>query len=199
MFLDKPDQHELRQGDVIEGLYYSTLQSTRLLLLGEIDRARQADNSDGVPLLAVAGAKGMMTAQVRVYTAPFIIVSQCCDLMLRQDNAGQTISPRFLAALLRPVAAMAGRHQIEMLEKLRANTLESFSNAYYIPKYSPLADEYVADFTWLLTIPPDDYRLALDGKILQMADIERVKFKLKLAHFFGRATDEERTAGIYPI
>jgi hypothetical protein len=52
------------------------------------------------------------------------------------------------------------------------------------------------DSTQIPLVPGTEYQDLLRRKTLQLLDRERVKFKIKLAGFLGRLTDEEVTAGL---
>lgn len=54
----------------------------------------------------------------------------------------------------------------------------------------------MVDFSQISSIPGSEYSNLISRKVLQLLDSERVKFKIKLAAYVGRLTDEEATAGL---
>jgi hypothetical protein len=53
----------------------------------------------------------------------------------------------------------------------------------------------VVDFRQISSYPSSELEFFLRNKALQMGDRERVKFKIKLAAYLARLTQEEESAG----
>ena len=78
------------------------------------------------------------------------------------------------------------------------NTDDSgYIDYFYLPPDAAVAGtEWVVDFSQVTSLPGVDYQHLLRRKVLQLKDRERVKFKIKLAVFLGRLTDEEHELGL---
>ena len=75
-----------------------------------------------------------------------------------------------------------------------------YLNSFYLETLSPLSDNHAwVDFNRMVSIPISNYKRALNGKVLQMTDSMRVRFKTKLGLHLGRPTEEEKAAGLYPV
>ena len=69
---------------------------------------------------------------------------------------------------------------------------QSYKNYFYVGSSNGMGDvELMADFTQLACVPASEYPAIMKSKILQMKDVERMKFKLKLGFFLAKPTDEE--------
>jgi len=196
MFIETPNSEELRQGDIIEGLYYPSINCENIRLIGESTNQSSSENTE-LSLTAVSEKKEgftFLTAQIKVFRGFVIILSQCCDLALRN---GKLEVPAFVIAPLVDISYPI-RTKPENLYKLQENSLKSFVNLFYIPRQEPLQQEYMVDFNRVTSLPRAEFKFALSKKVLQMTDEARVQFKLKLASHFGRPTQEEISANLYP-
>ena len=90
------------------------------------------------------------------------------------------------------------RKNPEYLAKLQQNSRESYMNLFYIPQTPPLPQEYLVDFSMVVSIPRSEFNFALTKKLLQMNNVSRIQFKLKLGGHFGRPTQEELDTNLYP-
>jgi len=192
MFLTEPNPNELRQGDVIRGLFFPFMKSDSLQILSSVDSTGQIR----VAFKDKKYGKQLMQALVGVISDFSIVISQCCDI---QVNEGQTLpaAPAFVIAPLfripSNIAQDAGK-----LEKFRNNG-KDYANLFSLLIVPPLTDEHaMVDFSRLVSIPVTEYPNAIKGKVLQMTDVDRVRFKTKVAAHFGRPTEEEKGAGLYP-
>jgi hypothetical protein len=197
MFLDAPDKTELRQGDVVYGLYFPLVKSEDIVVLGKptIPLTVPGQETTLSPVIAAKGEnKDAVLVQMYARQGYSIVLSQCCDLALREG--GKMNSPAFVVAPLAEVPYLI-RSNNEKLELLKQNRLEHFTSLFYLPFTSPLPSEMVVDFSRMASIDNKDYSHALAGKSLQMTDESRVTFKTKLASHFGRPTEEELKAHLF--
>lgn len=203
MFVEKIDNNELRQGDIIQGLFYPELNCSDLNLIGNpygnLTNINSNDPYQG-NLVALTDNKkkeglNVFTAQIKVYYGFFILISQCCDIAKRAD--GKPGVPAFVVSPLIEVPYLI-RQDTKKLSDLQANNQGSFINLFYIYQYQLLSQDYVVDFNRVVALPRSQYEFALSRKVLQMTDINRVRFKLKLGSHFARPTQEELTDKIYP-
>lgn len=90
----------------------------------------------------------------------------------------------------------------EKLTSLRLNAdprgaIPGFIDYFHIASHSRLSGvEWMVDFSQVTSLPNSQFPEILSRKILQMEDLDRVKFKIKLAAYQSRITDEEATAGL---
>lgn len=127
-----------------------------------------------------------------------MVVSQCCDLALRN---GKFTNLTFRVTPLRFAGPQAQNSQNEAADgdRLRKNRqLQEQVGRYCVPQTAPRPSDCWVDFGFISTVSGQDYDRALSARVLQMAEIDRIYFKTKLGHFFARATDEEVGAGLYP-
>ncbi len=197
MFLDAPYKNELRQGDVIYGLYFPLVNSADILVLGRPTTPTIIPGQE-TTLSPVIGARGenkdAVLVQMYARQGYSIILSQCCDLALREG--GKMNSPAFVVAPLADVPYSI-RTNDDRLELLKQNSLEHFTSLFYLPCTAPLSSEMAVDFSRMASIANKDYSHAIAGKLLQMTDESRVKLKTKLAGHFGRPTEAELATNLF--
>lgn len=95
MFTATPNRDELRQGDIIQGLYYPLMKCEQLRLIGE-PADPVAPVGELFSLSAVAEKKSgvnWFTAQIQVSRGYYIVLSQCCDL---ERHNGKLDAPAFV-------------------------------------------------------------------------------------------------------
>jgi len=196
MFTEEPNEKQLRQGDVIAGLYYPLMNCKDLNIIGTA-KGEEPFQSSNFQLTAVSEEKNgftQLTAQVKVLRVFAVVISQCCDLEMRSSKL--TI-PAFAVTPLTPVPYQINSSP-EKLATLQENSLESFINLFYVLRHDPLKADHVVDFNRIISLPKAEYEFALSQKVLQMTDKARVQFKMKLSSHFGRPTQEEISANLYP-
>lgn len=192
MFLTEPNLNQLRQGDVIRGLFFPFMKSDTLQILSSVDEIGQTH----VTFKDKKYGKQLMQALVGVFADFSIVMSQCCDV---QVTDGQTVpaAPAFVIAPLFRIPVDIARDSVK-LTKFRHNG-KDYANLFSLAIVPPLTDDHaLVDFSRLVSIPSSEYPRAIKGKVLQMTDASRVRFKTKLGAHFGRPTTEERIAGLYP-
>jgi hypothetical protein len=201
MFVPVADEKCLRQGDILDGVLFPRLASSEISLLGKLPlNATQV----AVPNLSANTTShrddhGWLHAQIPARLSFCAVVSHCCDLELRN---GRMTMPSFVVARLIPVPKSILEDE-QRLASLRANKDPrngrdpGYLNFFHIANNPNLDNkEWVVDYNQTVSIPGREFEAALQRKILEMDDVVRVKFKLKLAVCFARLTAEEREAGL---
>jgi hypothetical protein len=89
----------------------------------------------------------------------------------------------------------------QKLSSLRANkdprnqNDPGYLDYFYLQPHVAIENmEWVVDFAQIAPVPATEYQQLLQRKVLQLVDRERVKFKIKLAAYLARLTDEEVVA-----
>jgi len=68
---------------------------------------------------------------------------------------------------------------------------------FYLEPHEMIGGEgCVVDFSQTTSISGSEYQSLIRRRVLQLSDRDRVKFKIKLAAFLGRLTDDEFKAGL---
>jgi hypothetical protein len=68
---------------------------------------------------------------------------------------------------------------------------------FHLPAHEGIGGvEWAVDFSQIVFLPGVEYQYLLRRKVLQLLDRERVKFKIKLAAYLSRLTDEEHELGL---
>jgi hypothetical protein len=206
MFVDEPDKSELRQGDIIKGLFYPLVDLDAIRLIGEPapdSFAVSSDDSEASSVVRPFALNPVATkkdgfelyeAQLKVFRGNFIVLSQCCDLALNEKGKHEAhafvLSP--LINIPYPV-----QQDPEKLAALIANTFEHYVNFFFISQKPPLQQDYAVDFGRLVSVVRAAYPHILKNKVLQMTDEHRMRLKIKFGSHFGRPTKEEIESGIY--
>jgi hypothetical protein len=189
MFVDQANNTVLRQGDILQGLYYPLMVCRDLPLIGTSTDPVSVEE----PLSLLARSKSKhsvdwLDAQLQVCRVLAIVLSQCCDLELRNEKL--QINSFIVSPLLKLEYQITS--DPERYETFKRNPISDYVNWFYLPHRPPLIDERMVDFNRLVSIPRAEYGLALRGKILQMTDEARVRLKVKLSQHFGRPLPEEQ-------
>src|SRR5262249_53342336 len=108
----------------------------------------------------------------------------------------------FTVARLVPVkqSIIADRNK---LTSLRANkdprsTEPGFIDYFYISAQPQIDDkEWMVDFSQIVSLPKSEFPAILQQKVLQMDNRSRVKFKIKIAAYLSRITDEEEQENVH--
>jgi hypothetical protein len=196
MFMPELNRNELRQGDIIYGLYYPSMKCETLGLVGRV-ASPSTPVTESLSLSAVTEKSygiEWMSAQVQVFRGFSIILSQCCDLERRN---GKLNYPAFVISPLQDIPYPI-RTYPERLVDFQENSLGKYINNFYILQSPPLPQAYQVDFSMVVSVPRSEFDFALTGKVLQMTDEARVRFKLKLGQHFSRPTQDEIDTGLYP-
>ena len=194
-FLGEVDATQLRQGDLVRGVFRLRPRCSSLQVLGEL----APDPSDG-PMAGTFALVKPTNSLYKVLTpaspGPCIILSQCCDLQPRDGSGRSLVYPPVTLAPVTNLPGDLSRHP-ERLDALTENRSGDFQGLYYLGCLPKGDAAKVVDFRLAFSLPAADYRWLLDRKVSQMTDPERVRFKRKLAEFFGRPTQEERDSGLW--
>jgi len=193
MFISTPDTTALRQGDIINNVLFPHLRISDLTLLGK-QIASEPISLDGFKLSGSIDNKKYVSGMIKLQVTSAIIISQCCDVQL---NNGKLEVPNFVLAPLDLVKSYPSFKVTADLEILKKNELGRFTNLFYLDPTPPISEQSVVNFNRTFCLQKEDYEIVLSRKVLQMTDESRVKFKLKLAHHFGRPTDDEIERKLY--
>lgn len=196
MFIESADRTTLRQGDIVSGVHFPL---SRMDALPKVVGTYARGGGQHVDLKAVTeqiGKSFWLLAQMHAVVSFCAVLSQDCDVVAKQDPPPRT----FLLCRLIPVPE-AIRRKESLYQALEQNLdpyggQRPFYQLFYIGKHAGLDEEYVADYGQVMTVIWKDYSAVLRNKILQMDDLNRAKFRVKAGAHFGRATDEEKTAGL---
>jgi hypothetical protein len=195
------DRRSLRQGDILTAVVFPIIDA-ETVVLGKLDS--QVNIEAPHPRIVVLprehrGNSDCLTLQIKARLSSCSVVSHCCELELRH---GKCFLPMISLARIIPVKeSIIGDPQ--KINSLRANKdPRSQTDLGYIDYFwlQPAATigrgEFLVDFSQITAIPATEYSTLLQRKTLQLEDRERVRFKIKLAAFLGRLTDEEFSAGL---
>lgn len=195
------DRTSLRQGDVLVGIPFPIMDA-ELAVLGRID-GETGIQSPHPRIVTIPrehrSQNDCFTVQVKARIANCAVVAHCCELELRN---GRCLLPMISVARIIPVkASIAG--DAARLESLRANkdprnTQDpGFIDYFYLQPSALLGDiDCVVDLSQIAPVPSSEYPTLLRRKALQLQNTDRIKFKIKLAAFLTRLTDEEAAAGL---
>jgi hypothetical protein len=190
----------LRQGDILDAVPFPIIEADAAIL-GKID-----DDGIVVPHPRIVtiprehrAQQDCFTMQIKTRLSPVAVISHCCELELR---SGKCLLPMITVARIVPVKpSIIGNAQ--KLASLRGNKDPrkrpdpGYLDYFHLESHESLGGiETLVDFSQISSIPGSEYSALLKRKVLQLADRERVKFKIKLAAYIGRLTDEEDAANL---
>ncbi len=195
------DRKCLRQGDILDAVPFPIFE-VESAVLGRIDHETgiQIPHPKIVPIPREhRSRRDCVTMQVKTRLAPGAVLAHCCELELRNDKC---LLPMIAVARLVPVKPSIINDAAKLLS-LRANKNprnpddSGFLDYFYLPPDNALGGvEWVVDYSQIASLPGAEYAYLLRRKIAQLLDRERVKFKIKLAVYLGRLTDEEHQLGL---
>lgn len=184
----------LRQGDILQGIPFPLLDATKLSILGQI----RADGSNPSPVLVPTthvhrSDAGYYWAQLPVKLAFAVVISNCCEV---EPRHGKLLQPAFMVARLIPIKESI-RRDADKLSSLRANKdprsdAPGYIDYFYVESHPKLdGKDWMVDYSQVVSIPNSEFPGILTKKMVQMTIRSRVKFKIKLAVYYGRIEDEE--------
>ena len=197
--LEQTDMTSLRQGDILSVVPFPIIDD-ELAILGRPTNELEQPH----PTLATIprehrARQDCFTAQIKMRLGPCAVVSHCCDLELRHGN------PNCLAitvARMIPIKASILNDAVKSAS-LKGNKDPrniddpGYIDYFYVEPHPAMGTmEWVVDFGQVSSLPGYEYRRLLARKVLQFDDRTRLKFKIKLASYVGRLTDEEAALGI---
>ena len=195
------DRNCLRQGDILDAIPFPIVD-VDAAVLGRIDVSTdiQIPHPKIVTIPREHRAQqDCFTMQVKARLSPGSVLSHCCELELRN---GKCLLPMITVARITPVKASTVAHA-EKFASLRGNKDPrnpqdaGYLDYFYLQAHESFgAIESVVDFSQVSSIPGSEYSGLINRKVLQLLDRERVKFKIKLAAYLGRLTNEEAAAGL---
>jgi len=191
----------LRQGDVLNAIPFPILDN-EISILSRIDSESRVQTPHPKVLVIPAehrNTKDCVTAQVKVRLCLGAVIAHCCELELR---SGRCLLPAIPIARLIPIKPSIVSDEPK-LASLRSNkdprspSDPGYKDYFYLEPHEHLNNsEWVVDYSQISSIPGTEYAALLKRKILQLSDRDRVKFKIKLAAFGSRLTDEEQEQGL---
>jgi len=200
MFTEQLDSTELRQGDIISGMIFPLPRIGEIRLLGAPRNPAASDlqTSTFEPTLTPVGKSPTpwLTAQVHAAMGFCAVLGQCCEVAADQNPPPKTL------VLCRLVPVPDGiKKRPELYRTLKENVdpygmTRAFYALFYVGDHEKLGDELVADFSQAMTLRWVDYDAILGRKILQLDDVNRNKFRVKVGAYFGRPPDEDVEAGL---
>jgi hypothetical protein len=200
MFIEQADRASLRQGDIVEGIPFplSRIEEVRYLGLPKTVATDEVGKLELEPILTPVGKSPTLwlTAQMYSTVAFCAVLSQCCEIDPNQNPPPKTFT------LCRLVPVPDGiRKRTDLYQALKDNVdpygdIRPFYALFYVGAHSKLNNEYVVDFSQAMTVRWTDYGTVLRRKVLQLDDLHRAKFRVKVGAYFGRPTSEELQAGI---
>jgi len=204
MFVSDADFNQscLRQGDVLEAIPFPILDSRAISILGQLDEAK-TKASFPVPQIATLldnhrSDPNFFWGQVKMRLCHCAVTSHCCEVEARHEKLQVAA---FSVARIIPVKSSitADGNKFESL-KANKNPIggdPGYIDYFYFGSHEKLGSEsWMVDYSQIISIPSTEYPSILRRKILQMENRDRVKFKIKLAAYLGRITDEEDSAGL---
>ncbi len=202
MFVQDTDiqQDCLRQGDILEGIPFPLLDLKSLPVLGQIQPGKREFPYPTISPILHRHREDphYFTGQLLMRLSFCAVLSHCCEL---EPRHGKLLPASFTVARLITVKQSIIEDP-EKLASLRANkdprgATPGFIDYFYIAPHERLENkEWMVDFNQVASIPNSEFPDILKHKTLQMDDRSRVKFKIKLATYLGRITDEEAQAGL---
>lgn len=197
MFVTNPDLQSLRQGDIVRGLLYPYMDCESLQVMATLNNETEDETFGPGNRLFKKYGKPFHDAVIPALSDYCIVLSHCCDLQV-QEGQVRPAAPAFVIAPLFPIPNDV-LNDSRKLANFRQNS-HHYQNSFYLETVMPLCNNHAwVDFNRMVSIPISNYKRALNGKVLQMTDAIRVRFKTKLGLHFARPTNEERVAGLYPV
>lgn len=194
MFIAAPDLSSLKQGDVIKDVVFP---------LARPDTTRFISRAVGVTagkILVEAVLEGnpqrpYHPVQVQGSSVLCAVMSQCCDVVPDQNPPPHA----FVLCKVVPVPKSIKKHQASY-DTLKANVDPYGGDKAYIQNFwfgsvAGPPDEYMADFSQVMTVSWLDYGEVLKNKVAELDDLHRAMFRVKVGAHFGRVTEEDKAAG----
>jgi len=162
MFLDLPNPTELRQGDIVYGIYFPQMLCSSIVLLGRSNPlASPSEHPALVPTSIQKGKGTTLTAQVEVVVVHAMVLSQCCDLEVREGKKRPGIPYIALSPLLDiPYPIKTDPDKLQQLRNnsnLLIEAERSFINLFHILEQPPLPDEKMVDYNAIVSVPVSEY------------------------------------------
>lgn len=193
MYQKRVGRQTLRQGDIIKGIVHGKPTCSPAMLC-DVSSA----SSISKKTYKHSETNKTWTAMYPAVTGSglCVVLSQCCELDLHDGACKAT---NILLSPLQEITPGYLKKDQVRFERIKQNIPDTDASAYWfeaVPKScnNPLLGE----FSNIFSVPGGSYTWLLGGKVAQLSDVERVKFKTKLALFLGRPTKEEEDAGLWP-
>jgi hypothetical protein len=134
--------------------------------------------------------------QVQGDTVPCAVLSQCCDVDPQQKPAPHSFFLCELIPVPEGIRQRPERHQLLTANLDPYGGQRAFFQLFWLGTVPGLTGEFVADFAQVMTVSWPDYKHTVAGKIAELDDLHRAKFRVKAGAHFGRVTAEDLGAGL---
>jgi hypothetical protein len=181
----------LRQGDIIADLFFPVVRQSAVKYLA----TRVAGSEVNVQLQPTieqpqGSRRQYLTALTTGIVAHGAVISQCCDL----DRTHPKTS--FVVCRLLALDRAKYRNVESLIENVDPyGAVRPHLQFFYLGEIAGLQGDYIADFALTLAVPWGDYDFVLQKKILQMDQLHRNKFRVKVGAHYGRPTPEDAAQG----
>ena len=194
MFHLEAEMDRLRQGDILNEIPFPLLDLKQVNVLGEIQPGT------GTPFPSITTKlhphredPHYFWGQVPMRLSHCAVTSNCCEI---EPRHGKILQAAFSVARLIPIKSSI-QNDPSKLESLHANRNPTrppvgFLDYFYIEPHPRLGGRgWMVDFSQVVSIPNSEFPSILERKTLQMLPEQRVRFKVKLAAYFGRLASDE--------
>lgn len=190
MFIPSPNLAELRQGDVLKGLYYPEPNASDLLLEGKANEPLHQTLTATAEYVVDTKSLKWMSGRIRYLLRGYVmVISQCCDLEVKQSGLPKTTSI-VLAPILDIPPSIS--NDPDKLAKLKANSIVEFINFYFLSNYPPtLAIDHLVNLNRLFSMSREGFPFLLSRKALEMTVDARFQLKSKLQYNFSRPAGDD--------
>jgi hypothetical protein len=194
------EMDRLRQGDILNEIPFPLLDLKQINVLGEIQPGSSIKPFPSISTRLHPHREDphYFWGQVPMRLSFCAVLSNCCEV---EPRHGRILQAAFSVARIIQIKNSIQTDPVK-LESLRANrdpriTPPGFMDYFHVEPHLRLGGrEWMVDFSQLVSIPNSEFPRILDRKILQMQPQQRIRFKVKLAAYFGRlASDESLDAG----
>jgi hypothetical protein len=188
----------LRQGDIIGRIPFPLLEVSDMQVLAQIQSVEDQHPYPTVEpsLITHRQNPNYFIGQVKMCLSFGVVLSHCCELELRHGNL---IGAAFCVGRLVQIRDNIRRIP-EKLASLRENPDPrrneppgpGYIDYFYIEAHEHLArQDWMVDFSQVISFPKSEYGRLLGLKRLQMDDTSRMKLKIKLTTYYGRVLEGE--------
>jgi len=191
MYEEEPDKSALRQGDILCGLFIPRLKLADVLFFQRLSDSGKFEPEN----------QAVFDAEPK----PAVVISQCCEFnegkrasfsLAPLQHIREWLKPEskhwgFSLAELVPIkksAWKAGLDGLRLSNKIDLKKTENKSVNTYLFEAdgTHLAEPHVLDFTRVVSFRMLDRKVALRAKVLQLDNVHRREFQLKLGYFYSR-------------
>jgi hypothetical protein len=196
MYVTTPDLDVLRQGDVLDNIYFPKYNFSELVLGHRIDKSTGAAEFSGLVTLKCEQRK-------------VVVVSQCCEFNPGKRRAfslaaffgfseyRQAVSPsrRFNIASLSPFSKTSQRRnavdEIRTANRVVPGEPNASWNTFLYDQFEDLLPEpHVVEFTHVISVSMNDVDFIRSHKVLELDNTARRLLQVKLGFFYARSAED---------